>query len=82
MKIRARVTDLCHDGFGWSENAAWAREVILELPDNATDATIRRRIKQELEIQGMKADCWCGEDWSWRYGCVGAYAMIEEDYQL
>ena len=80
MKIRARVTDLWRESEGgWSENASWVDEVIFEVPDDATDATIRRRIKQELGIQGMKVDCWAGDEWSWRDGSIGAYAMIEED---
>lgn len=82
MKIRARVTDLWRESEGgWSENASWVDEVIFEVPDDATDATIRRRVKQELGIQGMKVDCWAGDEWSWRDGSIGAYAMIEEDHR-
>ena len=78
MKIRARVTDLMNDGWGWSENAAWCREVILDFPDDASDLTIARAVKRSLGIQGMRKDYWAGEEWSWRDGCVGAYAMVWE----
>lgn len=78
MKIRARVTDLLHDGFGWSENASWAREVLLDFPDDASDLTIARAVKRSLGIQGMRDDHWCGDEWCWRDGCVGAYAYIVE----
>lgn len=78
MKIRARVTDLLHDGAGWYENAAWCREVILDFPDDASDLTIARAVKRALGIQGMRKDYWAGDDLSWRDGCVGAYAMVWE----
>jgi hypothetical protein len=78
MKIRARVTDLLHDGFGWSENASWAREVVLDFPDDASDLTIARAVKRSLGIQGMRKDYWAGDDLSWRDGCIGAYAMVCE----
>ena len=78
MKIRARVTDLLHDGFGWSENASWAREVMLDFPDDASDLTIARSVKRSLGIQGMRKDYWAGEDWCWRYRSIGAYAMVWE----
>lgn len=78
MKIRARVTDLLHDGWGWSENASWAREVILDFPDDASDLTIARAVKRSLGIQGMRKDYWAGDDFSWRYRSIGAYAMVCE----
>ena len=49
MKIRARVTDLLNDGRGWSENAAWFREVVLDFPDDIVDsvlAAIAERISE------------------------------------
>ena len=76
MKIRARVTDLLNDGWGWSENASWACEVILDFPDDASDLTIARAVKRALGIQGLRKDYWAGEAWSWRDGCVGAYALV------
>ena len=72
------MTDLLHDGWGWSENAAWAREVILDFPDDASDLAIARSVKRALGIQGMRRDYWAGDDLSWRYGSIGAYAMIWE----
>lgn len=78
MKIRARVADLMHDGWGWSENAAWCREVVLDFPDDASDLTIARAVKRSLGIQGMRKDYWAGDDLSWRDGCIGAYAMVCE----
>lgn len=77
MKITARVTDLWNDGQGWSENAAWAKQVELDLPDDASDIAIARAIKKALNVQGMRKDCWAGDDWSWRSGCIGAYAWID-----
>ena len=81
MKIRARVADLLHDGWGWSENASWAREVIVEVEDHVSDITIARRVKAALGITGMKRDHWCCSDFGpWRDGCIGAYAdLIEEE---
>ena len=73
---RCRVADLWADECGWSENASWAREVELRLPDTLSDAAIARRIKRALGIEYMRRDDWCGSDMSWRDGCVGAYADV------
>lgn len=80
MKIRARVADLWRDGYGgWSENASWARETIVEVPDDATDLAISRKVKASLGIIGMRTDCWCASDFGpWRDGCIGAYADVLE----
>ena len=79
MKIRARVADLLHDGWGWSENASWARETIVEVPDDASDLAISRKVKASLGITGMRSDCWCSSDFGpWRDGSIGAYADIVE----
>ena len=79
MKIRARIADLLHDGWGWSENASWARETIVEVPDNASDLAISRKVKASLGITGMRLDHWCASDFGpWRDGCIGAYADIVE----
>ena len=79
MKIRARVVDLWRESYGgWSENASWARETIVEVPDDASDLTIARAVKRSLGIQGMRKDCWAGDDLSWRDGSIGAYAMVCE----
>lgn len=80
MKIRARVSDLWRDGHGgWSENASWARETIVEVPDDASDIAISRKVKAALGITGMKSDHWCFSDYGpWRDGCIGAYAYIVE----
>ena len=78
MKIRARVTDLLHDGEGWYENAACCREVLLDFPDDASDLQVSRAVKRSLGIQGMRADHWCGDEWCWRDGCIGAYALVDE----
>ena len=79
MKIRARVADLMHDGWGWSENASWARETIVEVPDDASYLAISRRVKSALGITGMRTDCWCASDFGpWRDGCIGAYAYVLE----
>ena len=78
MKIRARVTDLLHDGFGWSENASWAREIVLDFPDDGSDLQVSRAVKRCLGIQGMRADHWGGPEWCWRDGSIGAYAMLWE----
>lgn len=79
MKIRARVADLLHDGWGWSENASWCREVVLDFPDDASDAAIARAVKRSLGITGMRRDDWCCSDFGpWRDGSIGAYAMVCE----
>lgn len=79
MKIRARVADLiCYD-YAWSENGSFAKEVIIEVDDQASDITIARRVKDALGITGMRRDHWCSSDFGpWRDGCVGAYADIVE----
>ena len=79
MKIRARVADLMNDGWGWSENASWARETIVEVPNDASDLAISRKVKASLGIIGMRTDCWCASDFGpWRDGCIGAYADVLE----
>ena len=79
MKIRARVADLWRDECGWAENASWARETIVEVPDDASDLAISRKVKASLGITGMRSDQWCASDYGpWRDGCVGAYAYIVE----
>jgi hypothetical protein len=79
MKIRARVADLMHDGWGWSENASWARETIVEVPDDSSDLAISRKVKAALGITGMRTDCWCVSDFGpWRDGSIGAYALVWE----
>ena len=79
MKIRARVADLiCYD-YAWAENGSFAKEVIVEVPDDASDLAISRKIKASLGITGMRADCWCASDFGpWRDGCIGAYADVLE----
>lgn len=79
MKIRAKVADLWRDECGWSENASWARETIVEVPDDASDLAILRKVKASLGITGMRADHWCTSDYGpWRDGSIGAYADIVE----
>lgn len=77
MKIRARVADLiCYD-YAWSENGSFAKEVIVDVPDDASDLAISRKVKSALGITGMRADCWCASDFGpWRDGCIGAYADV------
>ena len=78
MKIHAEVTDLWRDpGGGWSANCSWVRRVDIEVPNEASDALIARRVKAALGIQGMRKDYWAGADFCWRSGCVGAWAEIE-----
>ena len=77
MKIRARVADLiCYD-YAWAENGSFAKEVIVEVPDDASDLAISRKVKAALGITGMRKDHWCFSDFGpWRDGCIGAYADI------
>lgn len=77
IKVTARLTDLWRDDCGWSENASWVRQVYLEFPDGSSDLTIARRVKAMLGITGMRKDQWAGEEFSWRDGCIGAYALID-----
>ena len=77
MKIQARISDLWREAEGgWSENASWARSVELDLPDGLSDTAVARRIKSALGIEGMRVDHWCGADWCWRSGAIGAYADV------
>ncbi len=77
ITIECRVADLWRDcDGGWCENASWAHTCTITVPESASDAAITRRIKRELGIQGMRADSWCGADWCWRDGAVGAYADV------
>ena len=76
MKIRAELTDLWRDECGWSANYNWVRRVEIEVPADATDALISRRVKKALGITGMPADHWSGCSWSWRQDCVGAWAEV------
>ena len=72
--IQAECTDLQNDGFGWSANCCWIRSRTIVVASHWSDAKIARRIKRALDVVGMRADSWCGADYSWRSGCVGAYA--------
>lgn len=76
MIVRAEMTDLWADEGGWSGNYAWVRRVELELPDNATDLQIARRVKKALGIQGWRQDSWAANELCWRDGCVGAWAEV------
>lgn len=77
VTILARRTDLWADGEGgWSENGACVKQVEITVPVSWTDNQIVRRIKSELDIVGWRPDGWCGADWVWRNGCIGAYADI------
>jgi hypothetical protein len=76
MKIRIRMTDLWRDNFGWSENASWVREEVIEMSDNAKDGSIRRKIKEVIGAKGMRPDNWAGTEWCWRNGAVGVYAEV------
>lgn len=79
MKIRARVADLISYDYAWSENGSFAKEVIVEVPDDASDLAISRKVKASLGITGMRTDSWCFSDYGpWRDGCIGAYAYIVE----
>ena len=79
MKIRARVADLiCYD-YAYMENGSWAREIIAEVPDDASDLAISRKVKAALGITGMRKDYWCVSDFGpWRDGSIGAYADVVE----
>lgn len=79
IKIHAEATDLTNDGCGWSANCCWVRSVEIEMLASASDAAIARRVKRELGIQGMRADGWSGATWSWRDGCIGAWAEVVID---
>lgn len=78
MKVRATLTDLWRDDWGWSENASWCRVIEFEMPDWSSDLQIARQVKRRLGIQGMRRDGWAGE-LSWRDGAVGAYASTEHE---
>lgn len=76
ITIRGRVADLWRDECGWSENACWARECEITVPSGTSDNVIARKVKAALGITGMRADQWCGADWCWRDGAIGAYADV------
>jgi len=76
MKIRIEVTDLWREEHGWSANCSWVKRYEIEVPDNASSLSIARRIKRAAGIQNMRPDGWAGNDWSWRDGCVGAWAEV------
>jgi hypothetical protein len=72
--LRAECTDLWNDGCGWSTNCCWVRRKLLVVPSGLSHSAIARRVKRALDIVGMPVDSWSGSDFSWRSGCVGAYA--------
>lgn len=76
MKIRIEVTDLNHDGESWSANCSWIHKYEIEVPDDASELSIVRRIKRAAGIQNMRRDHWAGSDWCWRYGLIGASAYV------
>lgn len=79
MKIKVMVTDLWGDPEGgYSANCSWVRETIVDVPDGASDLSIRRKIKKEAGLQHMRTDYWSGDEWCWRDGCVGASAYVED----
>jgi hypothetical protein len=70
------VTDLWRENEGgWSANGAWRREVTVIVPWGASYATVARKVKAALNIQGMRRDSWTGDRLCWRDGCIGAYAF-------
>jgi hypothetical protein len=77
IKVRARLTDLQHDGNGYCENGASVTEVELTFTALASNAQIARAVKTALGIRGWRTDGWCHADFVWRNGCMGAYADIE-----
>jgi len=79
MKIAIEVTDLIHDGMGWTANCCWVNRYEIEVPDNASDLSIVRRIKAAAGIQGMRRDYWAGGEWCFRDGTVGAVAYVIND---
>lgn len=79
MKFQCAVTDLWNGTCGWSANCSWVRRVEIEVPDDASDALISRRVKRALGIQGMRRDAWSGAEFSWRDGCIGAWAECVVD---
>lgn len=77
IRIVARTTDLWSESEGgYSENGACVRQIEIEIPENSSDLAIARRVKKELGIEGWKTDSWCGADFCWRSGLMGAYADI------
>jgi hypothetical protein len=73
--IRAECMDLWRDGYGgWSANCSWVRRRIIVVSNSWSKTKISRRIKKALGIQGMRNSGWAHCDFSWRDGCIGAYA--------
>lgn len=78
--IHCEATDLSYDGAGWSANASWVRRVNLVLPADASARKIAIAIRRALDLgPGMRRDGWSGCDWSWRCGCVGAWAEVSHE---
>ncbi len=78
MKIRIVTTDLWPEPEGgYSANGAYGEIHEIEVPDNATDRSIIRRIKATAGIQGWRKAHWCCADFGpWRSGSMGAYADL------
>ena len=77
IRVVARLCGLWRESEGgWSENDCY-RQVNLGFDESDSDVKIARRIKSALGITGMRKDFWAGDDWSWRSGTVGAYALVD-----
>lgn len=50
MKYQYTLTDT----FGGEANYAWAKRGEIELPDDASDLALVRRVKKELEMEGVR----------------------------
>ncbi len=79
LTYNVEVTDLWRESEGgWSANCAWVRRYSVTVPADATDATIARRIMKEAGIRGFRRDDWSGAEFSWRNGCIGAWAELAD----
>jgi hypothetical protein len=78
--FRVEVTDLWRDCGGWSANCSWVRRYSVPVAEGASRVEASRKLKAAAGIQGMRADGWAGSSYSWRDGCVGAWAEIDHRF--
>lgn len=68
------VTDLWRDECGYSANCCWVNRYRVKVREGVSDKALARKLKAAAGIQGMRSDNWCGADFAWRNGLIGAWA--------
>ena len=71
MQVQFELTDL----FSGQANYSWVKRGTIDVPENATDTYIMRKVKRELDITGIRCRVnRIGDTWEFRPSgslCIG-----------